>query len=151
MDLHHNSWFLDTCLLFEFRHGSALFQRLSDAVRHMMRQRSHDVTNYIDDILGIDLPSRVDTSFDTLSSLLECLGFEISQNKLVKPATCVNCLGILVDTKDFTLTVPPQNSKKYYKCVKHSIAELTALNASFSPCWAAFCLSVNAFAAPGSS
>ena len=74
----------------------------------MMRQHSHDVINYIDDILGIDLPSRVDASFDALSSLLECLGFEISQNKLVKASTCVNCLGIVVNTKDFNLSVPPQ-------------------------------------------
>ena len=105
-------WFLDTCLPFGFRHGSALFQRLSDAVRHMMRQRGHDVINYIDDILGIELPSRVDASFDALSSLLERLGFEISHNKLVTPATCVNCLGVLVNTKDFTLAVPNQKMQE---------------------------------------
>ena len=100
----------------------------------MMRQRGHDVLNYIDDILGIDLPSCVDTSFDTLSSLLECLGFEISQNQLVKPATCVNCLGILVDTKDFTLSVPPQKLQEILQmcqtlrcrthCTKHQLQSL---------------------------
>ena len=106
LGLHHNAWFLDTCLPFGFRHGSALFQRLSDAVRHMMHQRDFDVINYIDDILGIELPSRVDASFDALSALLNHLGFEISYNKLVKPATCVNCLGILVNTENFTLSIP---------------------------------------------
>ena len=72
-----------------------------------MRQCGHNVINYIDDILGIDLPSRVDVSFDALRSLLHCLGFEISKNKLISPSTCVNCLGVLVNTKDFTLLVPP--------------------------------------------
>ena len=91
LGLCQNNWFLDTCLLFGFRHRSALFQRLSDAVCHMMCQRGHDVINYIDDILGIDHPRCIDPSFDALSSLLERLGFEISQNKLVKPSTCVNC------------------------------------------------------------
>ena len=90
LGLRQDKWFLDTCLPFGFRHGSALFQHLSDAVHHMMHQRGHDVINYIDDILGIELPSRVDASFDTLSSLLERLGFEISHNKLVTPATCIN-------------------------------------------------------------
>ena len=36
LGLHQDKWFLDTCLPFGFRHGSALFQRLSDAVCHMM-------------------------------------------------------------------------------------------------------------------
>ena len=117
LGLRQDKWFLDTCLPFGFRHGSALFQHLSDAVCHMMRQRGHDVINYIDDILGIELPSRVDASFDALSSLLEFLGFEISHNKLVTPATCVNCLGVLVNTKDFTLAVPtPKMQEILQKC-----------------------------------
>ena len=63
LGLRQDKWFLNTCLPFGFRHGSALFQRLSDAVHHMMRQRGHDIINYIDDILGIELTSRVDASF----------------------------------------------------------------------------------------
>ena len=119
LGLRQDGWFLDTCLPFGFRHGSALFQRLSDAVRHMMRQRDYDVINYIDDILGIDLPSRVDASFDALRSLLLHLGFEISQNKLVRPATCVNCLGILVDTEKFTLSIPDEKLQEILqKCVQ---------------------------------
>ena len=117
LGLRQDKWFLDTCLPFGFRHGSALFQRLSDTVHHMMRQRGHDVINYIDDILGIELPSHVDASFDALSSLLERLGFEILHNKLVTPATCVNCLGVLVNTKDFTLAVPtPKMQEILQKC-----------------------------------
>ena len=118
LGLRQDGWFLDTCLPFGFRHGSALFQRLSDAVRHMMRQRDYDVINYIDDILGIEVPSRADASFDALRSLLLQLGFEISQNKLVKPATCVNCLGILVNTKNFTLSIPAEKLQEILqKCM----------------------------------
>ena len=64
LGLRHDT---DTCLPFGFRHGSTLFQRLSDAMRHVMRQRGHDVINYIDDILGIELPSRIDASFDVVT------------------------------------------------------------------------------------
>ena len=73
-----------------------------------MHRQTYDVINYIYDILGIDLPSRIDTSFDALRSLLPRLGFEISQKKLVTPTTCINCLGILVNTKEFTLAIPPE-------------------------------------------
>ena len=126
LGLRQDGWFLDTCLPFGFRHRSALFQRLSDAVRHMMRQRDFNVINYIDDILGIELPSRVDTSFDALRSLLVHLGFEISYNKLVNPATCVNCLGILVNTENFTLSIPDEKLA--------GVAEHTAQSVNYNPC-----------------
>ena len=79
------------------------FSDFSDAVRHMMHQRDYDVINYIDDIFGIDLQSCVDATFDAVSSLLVNLRFEISHSKLIKPSTCVYCLGILVNTK-YTLS-----------------------------------------------
>ena len=144
LGLRQDKWFLDPCLPFGFRHGSALFQRLSDAVRHMMRQRGHDVINNIDDILGIDLTSRVGASFDALSSLLELLGFEISQNKLIKPSTCVNCLGILVNTENFTLSVPPQKLQEILlmcqtwhrktACTKHQLQSLLGSLLFISKC-----------------
>ena len=108
LGLRHLDWYLDTCLPFGYRHGSSLYQRLSDAVRHIMRRQNYDVINYIDDILGIDLPSRIDASFDALRLLLPRLGFEISKKKLISPTTCMNCLGILIDTKNFTLAIPSE-------------------------------------------
>ena len=105
LGLRHVNWYVDTCLPFLYRHRSALFQRLSDAVRHIMRQKGYDVMNYIDDILGIDVPSKIDASFDALQSLLQELGFEISKKKLVAPTTSMNCLGIMVDTVNFTLAI----------------------------------------------
>ena len=108
LGLRHLDWYLDTCLPFGYRHGSPLYQRLSNAVRHIMRRQDYDVINYIDDILGIALPSRIDASFDALRSLLPRLGFEISKKKLVAPTTCMNCLGILIDTKEFTLAIPSE-------------------------------------------
>ena len=40
-----------------------------------MHQHQYDVINYIDDILGIDLLSKIDASFDALRHLLQELGF----------------------------------------------------------------------------
>ena len=56
LGLSHDCYYVDTCLLFGCRNESALFQCLSNAVCHIMRQCQYDVINYIDDILGIDLP-----------------------------------------------------------------------------------------------
>ena len=107
LGLRHDRYYVDTCLPFGYRNRSALFQRLSDAVRHIMRQRNYDVINYIDDILGIGLPSQIDASFDALCELLQDLGFQVSQKKLETPTTCLNCLGSLINTETFTMSIPP--------------------------------------------
>ena len=141
LGLHHERYYVDTCLPFGYRNGSALFQRLSDAVRHIMRQRHYDVVNYIDDILGIGLPSQIDTSFDALRQLLQELGLQVSEKKLENPTTCLNCLGILIDTKTFTMSIPPQKMKEIWTkccqwqqklyCNKKTIAiSCTSVNAS---------------------
>ena len=117
LGLRHERYYVDTCLPFGYRNGSALFQRLSDAVRHIMRQRHYDVINYIDDNLGIGLPSQIDASFDALHQILRELGLQVSEKKLKSPTTCLNCLGILINTETFTMSIPPQKLKEIWeKC-----------------------------------
>ena len=62
LGLRNVNWYIDTCLHFGYRHGSALFECLSDAVHHIMCQKGYDVMNYINDILGTDVPSKIDAS-----------------------------------------------------------------------------------------
>ena len=68
LDLLGLTWrdvtYVDTCLPFGSCHGMQIFQRISDAVRHVMRQHGFTVINYVDDFVGIAtleilrLPSR---------------------------------------------------------------------------------------------
>ena len=109
LGLKLNNLYIDICLLFGFRHGSALCQRLSDAVRFIMAQKGFSVTNYIDDIIGHLVMSKFKASFDALTALLLELGFDISKKKVVQPATRVTCLGVDIDTVEFTVSIPPDN------------------------------------------
>ena len=104
--------YIDSCLPFGFRHGSALFQRLSDAICFIMAQKGFAVTNYIDDIIGHSLVSKSRASFDALRALLEELGFDISEKKVVQPATKVTCLGVDIDTIEFTVSITPDKVTK---------------------------------------
>ena len=108
LGLHFQKYFLDSCLPFGFRHGSAILQRLSDTVRYIMNSKGHQVTNYIDDIVGYAVKSKAQASFDTLYNLLQDLGFKISKNKLVTPTTKATCLGVELDTEKFTIAVPQE-------------------------------------------
>ena len=55
--------YIDTCLPFGCSYGSQFFQRKSDAIRYMMKNRGFDIINYIDDFLGFGTPSKAKSSF----------------------------------------------------------------------------------------
>ena len=81
-------------------------QSLIDAVRFVMRRNKYGITNCIDDIIGHELPSQADVSFQFLQNLLLELGFTISQSKLTPPSTKVTCLGVEINTTKFTISFP---------------------------------------------
>ena len=68
--------------------------------------------NYIDDLIYTGLPSQIQPSYQFLLQLLQELGLEISQKKLVPPDTVVTCLGIQIDTVNRTLSIPQQKLKE---------------------------------------
>ena len=86
LGLRHYGHYVDTCLPFGYRHGSAIFQRLRNAIGHIMMQHQYDVINYIDDVIGVSLPSITSTAFTELQSLVRQLGFDVSVKKLVAPS-----------------------------------------------------------------
>ena len=107
LGIRHHGHYIDTCLAFSFCSGSALFQRISDAICYIMTQRSYDLIHYTDDVIGVGLPSVRTKAFTDLQSLVRQLGLDISVKKLVAPDTCVNCL-LIIDTKCFTVSVPEE-------------------------------------------
>ena len=106
VDQHH---FLDASTPFGHRNGSLFSQRCSDGIRYIMASHGFpDLFNYIDDLIYVGLPSKIDAPFEFLMSLLSELGLEVSTKKLVPPSTSVVCLGILIDSQGRTISIPPQ-------------------------------------------
>ena len=60
-------------------------ERLSDAVRYVMHKRGFSIIDYIDDYVGVGVPSVAFESFNHLTSLMHELGLTISEKKLVPP------------------------------------------------------------------
>ena len=103
-----SDYFADTFCPFGHRSGSMMCSRLSDFFRYIMFKQSYIVYTYVDDILGLDIEPQAHEAFRYLLGILKDLGFQISQSKLVAPTTRCNCLGIIVDTKEHTLSIPHQ-------------------------------------------
>ena len=116
LGLYWEDYFLDQSLPFGFKHGSSIFQRMSDTLRFIMTQEGHSIWNYIDDFLCVSLPSKIDKTFNRLQELLAELGLSVSAKKLVPPSTRVTCLGIQVDTKNLSISIPIEKLQ-VIKCI----------------------------------
>ena len=117
LGIQHNGYYHYLACPFEFRLGSAFFQRISDAVRHIMRQMDYDVTNYIDDTIICDTTSKCTPAFHTLVDLLTQLGFQLNSDKIVAPSTKMSCLGIVFDTEKLTMSIPDEKMQEIHnKC-----------------------------------
>ena len=69
---------VDLLLPFGFRLGSIFFQKISDSIRHIMKNKGHPyLLNYIDDLCYCGLPSKIDTAYQCLLQLLQDLGTKI--------------------------------------------------------------------------
>ena len=111
--------YIDTCLPFGNRHGTQMFQRISDAVRYVMRQKGFRVLNYVDDFVGVATPDVARHSFDALRALLAHLGLDVSAKKLVHPGTSAVCLGVNIDTIDGSISIPKEKLRQICMMVDH--------------------------------
>ena len=107
LGLWHNKYFIDGSLPFGFRHGSTFFQPCSDAIGYIMASQGYTrLYNYIDDLVYIGLLDEIYNAYNYLINLLQQLGLQISQEKLVSPTTSLVCLGIQVDVIEKTISIP---------------------------------------------
>ena len=82
LDLHWHDVYVDACVPFGSRHGSQIFQCISNTVRHIVCRHGHKVINYVDDYVGFGVPSDAKASFDFLFDLLQRLGLTVSQKEI---------------------------------------------------------------------
>ena len=115
LGLKLQEYFIDSYLPFGFHHGSAIFQPLSDAVRHFMGLKGFQVTNYIDDVIVHATVSQAGPSFQFLKALLTDLGFALCSKKMVPPTTRCTCLGIDLNTETFEASIPRDKLDKILK------------------------------------
>ena len=106
-------------LPFDFRHGSTFFHNCCDTICHIMCQHGFPYFwNYIDELIYTDLPSQIYNAYQFLINLLSELGLDVSKEKLVAPATAVTFLGILIDTRTRTISIPHSKLQEIRKLCK---------------------------------
>ena len=96
---------------------SQIFMHLSCTVQYMMRLRGFQIVPYVDDFIGFGTPTVAQNSFQAPCKLLQDLGFTLSSEKLVCPSTSAGFLGVLINTKEGTISIPPVKLEKIYETI----------------------------------
>ena len=99
------NYYIDLAIPFGYVHGSACCQRMTDAIRHICAKQGYWLFNYIDDLIGVELPDKAFDAYQFLLDLLIELGLPISRSKLVGPTSAVTCIGITVDAERGAISI----------------------------------------------
>ena len=103
-------------LMFGLRHSGLQGQKVTDAVAWIHRQQGLDtaeqksfhIVNYSDDLGGVESTlERAQRSFLGIADLLLDLGLKESKSKAIAPSTEMTYLGVMFNTKNMTMSVPP--------------------------------------------
>ncbi len=119
----HPTYMIDSKLPFGSSKAPHIFHRISQSVRRMMARRGlKGLVVYLDDFCIIcDTYDECSRALNMLISLLRQLGFQISWSKVEGPTRMLTFLGITIDTRSMTLSLP-----------KQKLQEVTALLTDFA-------------------
>ncbi|XP_048586681.1 uncharacterized protein LOC116621133 isoform X1 [Nematostella vectensis] len=101
-------YYFDTVLTMGLRSAAQACQRATSAVAWIHRQQGKVLFNYLDDFIGVSEASSATSDFEQLGTLLSSLGLIESVSKACPPSSLMLCLGVMVDTNSFTLSVSPE-------------------------------------------
>ena len=99
-------YFCDVYTPFGHSGGSLTCSRITGLFRYIAYKHSFTTYTYVDDVIGIGLPVVAKEGFSYMKNLLEELNFPISTSKLVSPSEEAICLGIIINAKKQTLSIP---------------------------------------------
>ena len=101
-----NQFCVDKFLVFGAVNGTMIFQRISDAIRHMLRQDDMVVWNYIDDVFAAWEAEGSDSKFSDMCQLKSDLGLPLNPKKVEPPSDIMTIMGIEIDVLNRTVSIP---------------------------------------------
>jgi hypothetical protein len=98
-------YYVDTVLAMGQRNAGFACSRVSEAVMYIHSKSGHHGLSYLDDLIGVSLPSVGSDAYDHLGSILHDLGLEENIPKACPPSTIQTVLGVLINTDEMTISV----------------------------------------------
>ena len=117
------AFFVDKCLPFGASISCSHFQRFSNALRHLLEfltGKKFAVTNYLDDFLFIDTTAPgCNALVSKFLKLCSDISLPVSLEKTEWATTRITFLGILLDGKNFVLSIPLDKQEKARKLLEY--------------------------------
>ena len=101
----NSQFYFDTVLSMGLRSAAMACQRSTSAVTWILNQRGLTIFNYLDDFIGASPPTLATSHFHELGESLHHLGLGEAAAKSCPPSPVMTCLGVELNTLDFTLSV----------------------------------------------
>ena len=98
-------YYLSSAVVFGWKHGTASFQLVADAISYIMAQEGCKVLAYVDDFLVVAERHIAQKLYNRLSDLFIELGLPINIEKRTPPSKILTCLGISIDIENNTLSI----------------------------------------------
>ena len=109
-------YFVDKCLPFGASISCSHFQRLSNAIRHIvvvLEKAYHSITNYLDDYLFLHyLKKRCEEIMNTFFQICNKIGIPIALEKTELPRPQMTFLGMLLNGITYTMMIPESKVNK---------------------------------------
>lgn len=101
----NRQYYFATVLTMILRSAAMACQRSTSTVSWILNRRGFSTFNYLDDFIGVSPPPLATSHFNEVGALLHHLGLEESIDKSCPPSPVMTCLGVQLNTRDFTLSV----------------------------------------------
>ena len=98
--------YIDVSVPFGLKTGACACQLVTDSVTHLLAQTNYWTCAYLDDIIGVSHPNAANSAFLSLKNLITSLGLPINPDKVSPPTHELTCLGIHINARTKTLTIP---------------------------------------------
>ena len=114
-------YFLDKCIPFGSSVSCSHFQRVSDAIAHIVRFRNHGKLpiNYLDDYFFVALlKAMCDQQIQNFLDICAEIGFPVSMEKTFWGTTSLTFLGLLIDTVREIVAIPTEKIERAKTLIK---------------------------------
>ena len=122
-------YYFSTVLEFGMRSSPVLFDHVAAALQYIMIRSgaSEHTLRYMDDYITISGDIRsCQASLDIMIECCHKAGFEIQPSKVTAPDTCIEFLGVIIDTKNVSLDCQVIESRKYMRSSRNGITKTCA-------------------------
>ena len=116
---HEGKLYMDICPPFGLRSAAMCMQRTTEAISHIHAKVGYYSRPYLDDFGGAEASEdTAKAALGALQGIMADLGVEEAAHKVCQPSQCMVWLGILFDTKEMTMQIPPAKLQEVMELVK---------------------------------